>query len=240
MDGGAWLSALVRDGAALGDAVRRAGLDAAVPSCPKWTVRDLVAHTGSVYRWVGEHVVRGMAEPPDPLRIKNPGADPLAWLNDGLTTLIHTLSDVDPALPAWNFSPPAAKVAAFWQRRMAHETAIHRWDAELAADAPGTFEPAFAADGVGEVLNCLPGGYTRSRSCRHTAGFGWSAPTPGTRGWSPSPTAPCGPTSWHRSWHRTNHPPARPSARRRPDRMPGRAPEAVLDRVEHQPTNPTR
>ena len=40
-----------------------------------------------------------------------------------------------------------------WARRQAHETAIHRVDAELAVGAPvDTFAPAFAADGVDELL----------------------------------------------------------------------------------------
>jgi hypothetical protein len=41
---------------------------------------------------------------------------------------------------------------------MAHETTIHRFDAELAAYAKaGSFDPEFAADGVGEVVESLLG-----------------------------------------------------------------------------------
>ncbi|MGW4057411.1 maleylpyruvate isomerase family mycothiol-dependent enzyme [Amycolatopsis sp. NPDC004747] len=44
-----------------------------------------------------------------------------------------------------------------WTRRMAHETAIHRLDAESAlADAPETrFSPEFANDGIDEFLTFL-------------------------------------------------------------------------------------
>jgi hypothetical protein len=58
-------------------------------------------------------------------------------------------------MPAWNWAPQAKKVA-FWQRRMAHETAIHRWDAQMAA--VGLTEPLeakLAADVVSEVLDTL-------------------------------------------------------------------------------------
>jgi hypothetical protein len=91
----------------------------------------------------------------------------LEWYAEGLETLLRLLRTVDPAAQAWNFLA-AAPTAAFWGRRMAHETAIHRWDAELATgspapfapsvSAPGTFDPVFAADGIDEVLGTfLPG-----------------------------------------------------------------------------------
>jgi hypothetical protein len=48
---------------------------------------------------------------------------------------------------------PAASPRDFWARRMAHETAIHRVDAELAAAFGVTDFPAdFAADGLAELL----------------------------------------------------------------------------------------
>lgn len=182
MDRETWLAALEREGTALGEAAGRAGLDARVPSCPKWTVSDLVGHVGSVHRWVAGLVVRGNDSTPEPFRPLDPGPDPLRWFTDGLAAVVRTLSDLEPGLPAWNFSPPAPKVALFWSRRSAHETAVHRWDAELAAgehtavagdgspsarasapaSVPGPgrtprppFPPSFAADGVAEVLDSL-------------------------------------------------------------------------------------
>jgi hypothetical protein len=64
-------------------------------------------------------------------------------------------------LPAWNWAPQAKK-AAFWMRRMALETAIHRWDAQLAVGLPEPIEAHLAADGIGEVLDTwLPAGRGR-------------------------------------------------------------------------------
>ena len=55
-------------------------------------------------------------------------------------------------LECWTFLP-APSPLAMWARRQAHETAIHRVDAELAAGiAVSPFAPAFAADGVDELL----------------------------------------------------------------------------------------
>ena len=69
---------------------------------------------------------------------------------------------IDPEMPAWN-SMPQAKRAGFWHRRMAHETAIHRWDAQMAIGRGEPIEARLAADGVAEVLDTLlPAGRRRS------------------------------------------------------------------------------
>ena len=45
------------------------------------------------------------------------------------------------------------RTVGFWQRRRAHETRMHRWDAQNAlGGAAEPFEPAFAADAVSEVF----------------------------------------------------------------------------------------
>jgi len=54
-------------------------------------------------------------------------------------------------MQCWAFLP-APSPRAFWARRQAHETAIHRTDAELAAGSAPTFDGAFAADGLDELL----------------------------------------------------------------------------------------
>ena len=65
---------------------------------------------------------------------------------------------LDPEAPAWNLAPQPKK-AGFWPRRMAHETAVHRWDAQLAIAAGEPIEAKLAADGVSEVLDTwLPAG----------------------------------------------------------------------------------
>ena len=44
----------------------------------------------------------------------------------------------------------------FWSRRQAHELAVHRWDAQLAAGAPQPIDRALAADGIQELFDILP------------------------------------------------------------------------------------
>ena len=70
--------------------------------------------------------------------------------NDVMAQLI-CLESTDPDTPVATFAPPAT--AGFWGRRMAHETLIHRWDAESAHGQPGPFDAELAADGIDEGLN---------------------------------------------------------------------------------------
>ena len=50
------IDALRRQGEWLADAAERAGLDAPVPPCAPWQVKDLLRHTGYVHRWAARHI----------------------------------------------------------------------------------------------------------------------------------------------------------------------------------------
>lgn len=147
-----YVRALVTEGEALIAAAER-DLEAKVPSCPEWTVSDLVRHTGNVHRHKRETVRRGgVARPTDLTWPPAPpsGAALAAWYREGVTLLANELAAADPEQPAWNWSGDHR--VAFWLRRMAQETLVHRWDAEAATGAPGPVDPALAADGVDEFL----------------------------------------------------------------------------------------
>ncbi len=155
-----WLAAFKREADAFRAAIDPARLDAQVPSCPEWTVDDLVAHLASVYRRQRAHLVRGVTSRPEMAFPTPPegGEAVLAWWDEARDEMAATLRDVDPTMPAWNWSvqPPTA---IFWHRRMAHETAIHRWDAQVSVTIPEPIETVLAVDGVDEVLDTwLPGG----------------------------------------------------------------------------------
>jgi uncharacterized protein (TIGR03083 family) len=163
-----WLTALRGDGAALRAAVASHGtLTNRVPSAPEWTVGQLVRHLGSEYEWVRGHAGRGLTERPADLDVAAtaPAADDpavLAWFDDQLARLDAFLEALDPDLPAWNWAPQA-KTAAFWHRRMAHETAVHRWDAQTAVGLPEPIEAKLAGDTIAEVLDTwLPAGRRKS------------------------------------------------------------------------------
>ena len=146
-----YLRSLRDDGAALATAAGR-GLDPPVPACEGWTVADLVLHTGMVHRHKLE-IVRGrLAQPPDPWPPPAPPrAELLGWYQQGLAELVTVLEDADLEARVWTFNRPDQTVA-FWRRRMAQETAVHRVDAEAAHGDPRPVPAALAADGVAELL----------------------------------------------------------------------------------------
>ncbi|MEV7413973.1 maleylpyruvate isomerase family mycothiol-dependent enzyme [Streptomyces sp. NPDC089919] len=142
------------NGRSLADAAERAGTDAPVPVCPGWQVADLLKHTGAVHRWaariVGEPVRERAAQEPAP---ELSGAELIGWFREGHAALVETLAAAPADLDCWTFVPGVAPLG-FWARRQAHETAVHRLDAESALG--GAFSPVgaeFAADGVDELLS---------------------------------------------------------------------------------------
>lgn len=154
------IDAIRSEGRRLADAADAAGPDAGVPSCPDWVVRDLVRHQGGVHRWAAGIVGGPRTQPWDVDLDEVVGAWPAdadltGWFRDGLDRLTAVLSEARPDLICWTFLP-APSPLAMWARRQAHETSVHRADAELAAGLPVTPFPApFAADGVSELLTCF-------------------------------------------------------------------------------------
>jgi uncharacterized protein (TIGR03083 family) len=159
----AHIDALDRDGALLADAAEAAGLQAGVPGCPGWQVRDLVRHQAYVHRWAARHVRErspeliddGLTES-DILGGGPADADLVAAYREGHAALVAALRDADPDVECATFMA-APSPLAFWARRQAHETAVHRYDAQSAGrDGPPAparaFDPAFAADGVDELI----------------------------------------------------------------------------------------
>jgi uncharacterized protein (TIGR03083 family) len=124
-------------------------LDAPVPGCPGWDLAALTAHLGGIHRWARLAVLTG----PDSGEYPAPeGREALVhWFEEGAAALEHVLRDTEPEKPCWTIAPPAT--AAFWIRRQAQETAIHRWDAQSSQGQPEPLDPALAADGVAEVVD---------------------------------------------------------------------------------------
>lgn len=127
-------------------------LDAPVPTCPGWTGGDLVRHVTEVYLHKTETMRQGSWPAPWPPSL--PG-EPLAELDDAYRRLVGELTTRKPADHALTWYAPDQTVG-FWLRRMAHETVIHRLDAELAAEVPHDPVPAdLADDGIDELLVCF-------------------------------------------------------------------------------------
>jgi uncharacterized protein (TIGR03083 family) len=147
---------MAADGGELADAAARAGLDAAVPGT-EWTVRELVTHVGGVHRWAADIVrTRGHSVATDAGAAVGTGpsdAELIDWFREGHAALVAALRAAPADLDCATFLP-ADSPRHFWARRQAHETAVHRADAQAAAGGGGVtaFDPAFAQDGIAELL----------------------------------------------------------------------------------------
>jgi len=133
------------------------GIDIPVPSCPKWTVEQLTAHLGEVHRWVADILREKRTSPPPRLpRIKEIPTSPTdlaTWLQEGAETLMELLGTDEPTPLVWGWGGQGHN---WWRRRQAHETAMHRWDAQNAHGLPNPITTDLAADGIDELFANIP------------------------------------------------------------------------------------
>jgi uncharacterized protein (TIGR03083 family) len=137
--------------------------DRPVPSCPKWTLADLVGHLGEIHRWATAIVTR---LPQQRIELteqeigfpKDAWAEAADWFAAGGQALLEALRQADPGAPCYAWG--GDQHVRFWPRRMLHETAIHRVDVELAVlGEAGALEAAVAVDNIDEFLANVP--YTK-------------------------------------------------------------------------------
>jgi uncharacterized protein (TIGR03083 family) len=143
-----YITALRRDGERLAGAA--AELTLPVPSCPEWTVGDLIWHTGEAHDFWRQ--MAAGKEPGARVEPRRPDETNLVqWFSEGVETLAELLAGLDPEMPAWTWS--AQRNAGFIQRRMAQETAVHAWDALAATGRDEPIERDLAVDGIDELLD---------------------------------------------------------------------------------------
>lgn len=162
---------LESDGALLGAAVEGANWDAAVPGT-EWDLRTLVVHTGAVHRWANDAITRELKSNETggsfAFHSNTPDDGLCSWFAEGLAALLATLRSARDDVSVFTFLE-APTPRYFWVRRQAHETAIHRADAQAAAGSQVTaFDPDFAQDGLAELV----AGFALRRS--------FASETPGT------------------------------------------------------------
>ncbi len=123
-----------------------------VPSCPEWTLSELVGHVASATHWV-EEMVRTRTSDFCPFPERPEGFEAVcSWFEEGLSALADTLADTDPDEPVWNWVEMGPGPARFWFRRVTHEMSIHRWDAQNALGAADPIGAELALDGIDEYL----------------------------------------------------------------------------------------
>jgi uncharacterized protein (TIGR03083 family) len=146
------LESIADDARRIAEAVR-AHPEGRVATCPDWSGTDLLAHLCGVARQV-VGLCTGRAERGTPALTVPPDEADRAYDAD-LAHLIATLRDTPPEAAAPNWSV-AAQTASFWQRRMVHEFAVHRWDADtLRAQEPDPVPVDVADDGISEFFDVV-------------------------------------------------------------------------------------
>ena len=148
-------TALIAENAAFADLFRDADLSTPVPTCPEWSLEQLMRHVGRGDRWAAQIVTDQATEPVDPRTVaggKQPAGrdNEIAWLQHGVRELIVAVEKSGAQTPVWTFL--GMRPADWWIRRRLHETAVHRADAALALGAEFQIDAGVAADGITEYL----------------------------------------------------------------------------------------
>lgn len=130
----------------------------AVPSCPEWTIADLVWHLGEV-QWFWGTDVEMRASDPDAVEAGKPerpaGYDELiAWGRAQADRMIGILEATPDDTPVWTWAlNESDHNVGFVRRHQVQEAAVHRWDIEDAATGkPQPIEPDVASDSIDEVF----------------------------------------------------------------------------------------
>ncbi len=153
-----YLDALAAQSALLAEALRGTDLQQRVPTCPEWTLYQLAEHVGQAHRRVTELITQRVTARPDLSELGKAAApeDPGklgTWLRDGASELASAIRAAGPQTPVWTGFDDQS--VGFWARRMAHETAVHRADVELALGHAFALEADLAADAISEWLSAV-------------------------------------------------------------------------------------
>lgn len=143
----------------LAECARVAGGEAAVPTCPGWTVADLVAHVGQTQRWVSEIIERRIVDPIQlPTEMAAAPTEPdewPAWLSDGAARAAEACSDDALEASVFNAAADARKGGEFWLSSLLNEAVIHGADAAYAAGRGYDLDADVAADLISNHLTML-------------------------------------------------------------------------------------
>ncbi|MCP3798024.1 maleylpyruvate isomerase family mycothiol-dependent enzyme [Allokutzneria sp. A3M-2-11 16] len=198
-----WLTCFQREAGAFEGAVRRAdGQAPIVPSCPQWTLTDLVLHLGYVHRVVTSIVTERLTAPPDvhgtQFRVRHPdwqrwpsldeapnhGPLPAGladWFAEGAAALHDVFRADAPDTPVWTWT--ADQTVGFWIRMQTTEAALHRWDAQNAFGDAWPIDDEHAALAITEHFELLVPAWRHMRPAEDGAGERVRL-TDGRRGWT--------------------------------------------------------
>ncbi|WP_030800501.1 maleylpyruvate isomerase family mycothiol-dependent enzyme [Streptomyces sp. NRRL S-337] len=131
-------------------------LDVRVPSCPDWSLRDLVKHLTQVHRFWAAAVVAGPSEKPPTVAPADDtlSADLLAGSAAATQELITALRTAGPASGCWTWwgDSDVPMTSGAVARHQVREAAVHAFDAQLATGTPLPIPAVVALDGIAEFI----------------------------------------------------------------------------------------
>ena len=155
-----YAAALTAQNQELGELLRDADWSVPVPTCPGWTLLQLLRHVGRGDRWAAQIITDRADTSLDPRSVSDgkppadaPGA--IRWLSQSPQILLAAVAGIGPGTEVSTFTGP--KPASWWTRRRLHEATVHRADAAIALGAPYELQAELAADGISEWLERLAG-----------------------------------------------------------------------------------
>ncbi len=141
------------------ETIDAASLAVDVPRCPGWDVEQVVSHLaiglGLGYRYaltapLDADQSSAFADVPWPAQPPR-GRAALDAFSVEMGACRAAFAAIDPDQPCWTYAGPG--VAAFWFRRAAIETTLHRMDVAEALDRDATdLAPVRAADAIAETI----------------------------------------------------------------------------------------
>jgi uncharacterized protein (TIGR03083 family) len=132
-------------------------LDVQVPTCPEWTLFDLVQHLGEGrHRWAATVAAGPADEPP---AVSAPAVPRerealLAWYADAMRELLGALREAGPDRGCWTWWGPSQspQTSGAVARHQLQQLAVHAYDAQVTVGVPQPLPEDVALDGVDEFL----------------------------------------------------------------------------------------
>jgi hypothetical protein len=125
---------------------------APVAACAPWDGTTVVRHLGSIFGWMAAIVTTGdrvsRRDLPGPPAAE---ADLPAWYGRALDRVLEVFAAADPQAAVWTFSATGDRRVGWWYRRLAVETAVHRWDVQDATASVGRQTTTGVAPVSGDV-----------------------------------------------------------------------------------------
>jgi uncharacterized protein (TIGR03083 family) len=144
------VEAVEREMGAFVAALAAGPLDAPVPTCPDFTVDDLAEHVGMFTGFWTHVLCEGTGRPKPPFA--EPGSEGrVEWMRTRADDFVSELRATPPDTTVWTWFAPDQS-AGFVTRRVAHELAIHRVDAQVARGGAKPVDAELAADGIEEIF----------------------------------------------------------------------------------------